>query len=212
VSERDEQFLQDAYALGCDADKKNVTGFYKRWAQEYNQRMEAGLGYLSPRTLAERLRAQLEPSPEQCIVDIGCGTGLAAKALAALGFTIIDGIDLSPDMLIQADSSPVYRELIEADLTAVLPLSDNTYDAAICTGTFTHGHVDATALDEIVRILKPGGYFAFTVHRHVWQSAGFESTLASLCARDELLAVERQAYPLFENGSDDGWFCIYQKQ
>jgi len=117
VSERDEQFLQDAYALGCDADKKNVTGFYKRWAQEYNQRMEAGLGYLSPRTLAERLRAQLEPSPEQCIVDIGCGTGLAAKALAALGFTIIDGIDLSPDMLIQAMHRNVHPRSCRCDST-----------------------------------------------------------------------------------------------
>jgi len=212
VSERDEQFLQDAYALGSEADKQDITDFYKRWAQEYNQRMEAGLGYLSPHTLAKRLRAHYKPTPDQCLVDIGCGTGLAAKALLALGFTNIDGIDLSPDMLLQASSGPIYRELIEADLTAILPLSDNTYDAAVCTGTFTHGHVDATALDEIVRILKPGGYFAFTVHRHVWEGAGFESTLARLRAGDALLEVERQAHPLFENGSDDGWFCIYRKQ
>ena len=228
MTKRDEQFLEDAYALGGEAGKKDITGFYKRWAQEYNECMEAGLGYLSPDTLAARLCAhyeprsgsqgepqlepQLESQSDQCIVDIGCGTGLAGKALAALGFTAIDGIDLSPDMLAQAGAIEIYRKLIEADLTAILPVADNTYDAAICTGTFTHGHVDATALEEIVRILRPGGYFAFTVHRHIWQSAGFESTLANLHKRGKLSPLERQAHPLFEAGSDDGWFCVYQKQ
>ena len=57
MTKRDEQFLEDAYALGGEAGKKDITGFYKRWAQEYNERMEAGLGYLSPDTLAARLCA-----------------------------------------------------------------------------------------------------------------------------------------------------------
>ena len=51
-------------------------------------------------------------------------------------------------MLEKAAEKGVYRKLIEADLTATLPLDDRSYAAVVSTGTFTLGHVGTEAMDE----------------------------------------------------------------
>jgi predicted TPR repeat methyltransferase len=56
------------------------------------------------------------------VIDIGCGTGLAGQALTGHGFTIIDGLDYSAEMLKVAAGHGIYRKLIEADLTKSLDL------------------------------------------------------------------------------------------
>ena len=54
------------------------------------------------------------------VLDCGCGTGLAGEQLKSLGFTDMDGIDISANMLRQARAKGVYGDLSQVDLTAGL--------------------------------------------------------------------------------------------
>ena len=200
------QFLQEAYQVDGNDE---IDVFYDRWATDYDDQMETGLGYQSPEKVARLLGAYCQPTAR--VLDIGCGTGLAAKWLYDMGYNNIDGIDLSEAMLEVAREREIYTNLLQMDLLQPLPLETDSYSALMCTGTFTHGHVDATPLAELSRILAPDGVFAFTVHRDLWVEQGFEQKLAELHETGRLCEVQRQSGSYFSEGPDEGWFCIYRR-
>ena len=200
-------FLADAYGLD---DKDSMVEFYGRWADDYDQQMMDNLHYLSPVRIAQLLIDHLkEPQPD--ILDIGCGTGLTSQPLHDHGFDSIDGLDFSADMLRVAEKRKIYRKLIQADLNLPLVIDDNQYHAVISSGTFTHGHVNATPITEIFRILKRDGLLACTIHKALWQTHGFEACLDALENNGNIRCLCRNAGAYFEGGDDEGWFCIYQK-
>ncbi|MEM7195310.1 MAG: class I SAM-dependent methyltransferase [Pseudomonadota bacterium] len=203
-----ETFLEEAYKLTTDADRN---AFYAKWAEEYDRQMLEGLGYVSPRNIAEILYALCDSKQDE-VLDIGCGTGLCGDCLVERNFTKISGIDLSQNMLDVAKTRGIYDRLVAADLNETLPFPDNEFGNAICAGTFTHGHVDAGCLREIFRVIKPEGVLACTVHFELWDGAGFGPTFSTLM--DELVIDEvvRRPGQYFEGSQNEGWFCCYRKR
>ena len=145
------------------------------------------------------------------VLDVGCGTGLVGVSLSQLGFVHLDGLDFSSHMLKEAQRKGVYRELIQADLNESLDLTPSTYGAAISCGTFTHGHVDANALDRIAPLLKPGAIFACTIHQAVWEAAGFARTLERLGSNGTLVVEEIYERAYFDGSGPDGRFCLLRR-
>ena len=47
------------------------------------------------------------------------------------------------------------------------------FDAAVCVGVFTVGHVPASSLDGLVRIIRPGGYVVFSIRPDVYMDPCF---------------------------------------
>ena len=92
----------------------------------------------------------------------------------------MDGVDISPEMLKQAERKGHYRKLIEADLTKPLPIADATYAGLTSAGTFTHGHVGPEALNELIRVLRPGAVCAIGVNAAFFVKANFENVFAVL--------------------------------
>ena len=87
-------------------------------------------------------------------LEIGCGTGIHAARVRALGWTPI-GIDLSAGMLRHATSRlPAAR----ADATA-LPAPDGSFDAVISVMVHTDLADYPPVLAEAHRVLNPGGRF-----------------------------------------------------
>jgi SAM-dependent methyltransferase len=86
------------------------------------------------------------------LVDVGCGTGSYAAALAERGWDVT-GVDISEDMLRLARARGVHA--VHADATS-LPFEDASFDAAV--SVFTNTDVDdvAAVVREIVRVLRPG--------------------------------------------------------
>ncbi len=201
-------FVKEAYAL--EDDDKRVA-FYRKWADEYDHQMLDELGYISPGAVAQLLADYL-PYTGARIVDIGCGTGLTCTFLHRQGYQYLDGVDLSPDMLRVAGNRKIYRKLMVADLNQPLDIPDASYDAAISSGTFTHGHVGPEPLGEIFRILKPQGILACTVHLDLWRTKGFEARFDALVNSGliECLSLVKGQY--YEQGELEGWFCVYRKQ
>ena len=91
--------LAGAYAL--ETPDQHVA-YYRDFAQHYDQTFADGLGYVYPLAIAAALE-RLTP-PDGRILDIGCGTGLVASAiLARRPDAVIDGVDISPEMVAKAD-------------------------------------------------------------------------------------------------------------
>ena len=153
----------------------------------------------------------LDAPTDSSWIDIGCGTGLTCTFLHRQGYGCLDGIDLSPDMVRVAQERGIYARLMVGDVNLPLEIADASYDAAISSGTFTHGHVGPGPLDEIFRILRPGGILACTVHIDLWQSEGFEHKFDALvdAGTIECLHLEQDKY--YESGDLEGWFCVYRK-
>ena len=198
------RILERAYALKSPDETKVL---YRDWAVSYDQHLEQGLHYIAPASIAQILGNELG-DPTASILDIGCGTGLVGAHLVGRGYSVIDGLDFSAEMLDEARNKRIYQKLILADLNSVLDIPDQTYEAGISCGTFTHGHVKADALDEILRVLKPGAPFVCTIHRGVWQSAGFDIKFSQLRAAGvaELESIDQQSF--YSDAPDDGHFCV----
>ncbi len=203
-----EAMLKRAYSLTSDEETKD---FYKDWAQTYDDTMVGGLGYLTPIKAAKLLSAHLPDKTAQ-ILDVGTGTGLVGKELAALGYLNIDGMDYSAPMLKVARKRGVYSQLIEADLNKPLSHNDNTYDAITCVGTFTHGHVKSDCLDELFRILKPGGRFVTVIRKNYWQLAGFASKTEELTKAGTMRTLSSKENSNYVDSDEaESWYIVWEK-
>ncbi|MGD2171050.1 MAG: class I SAM-dependent methyltransferase [Gammaproteobacteria bacterium] len=200
-------FVDEAYHL---EDEASMVEFYRKWAADYDHQMLDELGYESPAMLAAELRHHL-PDTGAAIFDIGCGTGLTCLPLAQWGYQNLDGIDLSPDMVRVAGQRGIYRELLVGDVNQQLERDDASYDGVISTGTFTHGHVGPEPLEEIFRILKPGGVLACTVHRDLWDSMGFKTAFDALIEQGIATCLSQRLDRYYRDSEPEGWFCIYRK-
>ena len=94
-------------------------------------------------------------------LDIGCGTGWAvgeaAKAADYKGSFF--GVDLSEGMIGKAEekfSNHVNLYFIQGNSESI-PLESSFFDVIICTNSFHHYLHPSSAMQEISRILKPGG-------------------------------------------------------
>jgi len=209
VDSKSAELLERAYGLAGDEDTRRL---YRDWAETYDKTMLDGLGYLSPRLVSELLASGVSDCTIR-VLDVGAGTGLAGQELSALGFSNIDAIDYSSEMLTVAAQRNVYKGLIEGDLTKPLDIPDQTYDAAVCTGTFTHGHVGPSCLEELFRIIRRGGLFAFSINTGVWIDAGFERELNRLEKDKAICLITRKAGVNYQTSSTkDSWLNLYERR
>ena len=143
-------------AVTLDDLEKAYDGLGEEYEAEVNR-----YGWLGPRLTAEKAATLITPS--SVVLDAGAGSGLVGLELARLGFDTIDGMDISSVQLALAEVKGVYRRLIHARLGERLPVPTDAYDAMVSAGTFTFGHAPASSFDDIVRVVRSGGYLVFTL-------------------------------------------------
>lgn len=188
--------LDSAYAIRTPTDARRV---YDDWAATYDESFARAWGYAAPRRIAAIFLAE-GGAAAQPVLDIGAGTGLMAEALPGLG---IDGIDISPEMLTRAAAKGLYRARIEADLTAALPLPDAAYGGFVSCGTFTHGHVGAACLPELLRVAATGALFCCGTRPAVYDAMGFGSALALAAARGQITPPRFHEIDIYEGATHD---------
>ena len=204
-----EQLLARAYALRGD-DPDETLKLYADWAETYDQTMLDGLSYRSPQRIAT-LAAEGVAARDVRALDVGCGTGLLAKSLRVEGFNRVDGLDYSAPMLAVAQREGRIDKAFLRDLNERLDMGTECYDMLVSTGTFTHGHVGAGCLPELLALLVPGGRLICTVHRDVWDEGGFGTVLQALTQAREAVVRSREADRLFADDEPSGWYMVVEK-
>lgn len=183
---------------------------YKTWASDYDADVVDEFGYVAHIMSARALDQALEGQHDVAILDAGSGTGLVGEELCKLGYTTMDALDYSRDMLVQAKKKQLYRAHIQADMSRPLALDDDSYDAVVCSGTFTYGHVKADAFDELVRVTRPGGVICFTIREGAYSDYGYRRRMVELEHQQawELLSLYDTDY--LKNEGTRCKMCSYQ--
>ena len=177
------RFLDKAYTVKSDADTRAL---YDAWAEVYDEEL-AENEYQQPVRCAKAVAELLPPAENITIVDVGCGSGLSGLALQRAGYAMIDGCDYSSGMLEKAAATGAYRRLFETNLNAPpMDAADASYDAATCVGVFSFGHVMADALDDIVRVIKPGGLLVIGLNDHFYQEGSLTAKLQTLAKSGQI--------------------------
>lgn len=182
----DDPGLGDAYGLKTPDDNRAL---YRSWAHSYESGFVADHAYRYHDAIAALCRDHLTATAPH-ILDVGCGTGLVGQALRGLlPVAVIDGLDISPEMMAVAEGKGIYRTLFERDLTAPIDMPVG-YDAVVSAGTFTHGHVGPEALPALIDTANNGGLFVLGVNAEFFAKQGFETMIARLVADGRITVPE----------------------
>lgn len=156
-----EKFLAKTYGA---RDAASTRQLYDDWASSYETEV-AENGYVTPGRCAAALKAEIldQDAP---ILDFGCGTGLSGLALKLAGFTVIDGLDLSADMLAQARAKNLYRTLSRIEAGAPLEHTPGEYGAIAAIGVIGAGAAPISVFDKLIAGLGKGGKLVFSFNDH----------------------------------------------
>jgi predicted TPR repeat methyltransferase len=149
-----------------------VATLFGQHAEAFDDILVGRLGYRTPQDLA----AALGPlGPFERMLDLGCGTGLAAAALA--GITAHrTGVDLAEPMLALADARGVYDDLYAADAEGFLEAAaeeGETWDLIVAADVAPYLGDLRPLLRLAADRLAPGGVLAFSTERAPDDGAGW---------------------------------------
>jgi SAM-dependent methyltransferase len=115
------------------------------------------------------------------ILEVGAGLGNNLRFIAGAGFDAY-GIDVSPTAVERAQKL-LAEEGLKADIrqagAAALPFDESTFDMVLDRGALTCiADPDfALAIDEVRRVLRPGGHFLFTPYADSHSSNGIDNPI-----------------------------------
>lgn len=101
------------------------------------------------------------------LIDLACGQGLAARALAAAGAGSVTGVDSSPAMLALAraheDARPAGVHYVEDDARTLASFGDDCADGVTCQLALMDIPDLGAALTAAHRVLRPGGWLVIVI-------------------------------------------------
>ncbi|MEV6279522.1 methyltransferase domain-containing protein [Nocardia sp. NPDC051832] len=136
---------------------------YRYWRPLVGRVAAGPRNLLDPRSESARLMARLAPQVGDAVLDIGCGPGnftdSIAREVGPDGLAV--GLDISATMLAQAvrAGTPANTVYVRGDAHA-LPFPDAAFDAVSCFTALFLMPEPFRAIDEMVRVLEPGGSIA----------------------------------------------------
>jgi SAM-dependent methyltransferase len=106
--------------------------------------------------LAARVQAFAQPTGDESAVDVGCGAGALALALAPHVRHVI-GLDRVPELLVFArERAPANAEFVGGDATH-LPFQEGSFDLTGTLRTLHHVPRPELVIAELARVTRPGG-------------------------------------------------------
>jgi 2-polyprenyl-6-hydroxyphenyl methylase/3-demethylubiquinone-9 3-methyltransferase len=104
------------------------------------------------------------------VLDLGCGGGFMAEALSRRGAAVV-GIDPAEKAIAIARSHGASQNRSIKYLVGVgetLPLADGSMDYVVCVDVLEHVADLGQVINEVHRVLRPGGVFLFDTINRTW--------------------------------------------
>ncbi len=144
------------------------------------------------RPVGEQAIALMHVIPEARVLDVGCGSGWATRALAELAFNgRVTGIDISDEMIRVASESSRSFSNVDFQIASAerLPFPDREFTHAFSMESLYYYANLPKALSEIYRVLKPGGLFVTVVDLY-WENEASHQWIDDLKVPVELLSID----------------------
>jgi SAM-dependent methyltransferase len=104
------------------------------------------------------------------VLDIGCGDGQISRLLAARGAAVV-GVDPTWNQIRVAGERGGGASYVRSGASE-LPFAAESFDAAVACLVFEHIDDVYGAIDEVARVLRPGGRFSFFLNHPLLQTPG----------------------------------------
>lgn len=148
--------LKNWYTQTADEPCEEMGAFFDRRISDYEEHMHYWLEHY-------KRVAELVPSDAQCLLDLGCGTGLELdRIFERVPDIYVTAIDLSDEMLAKLSAKHGHRSLnIIKDDYFTHDLGAEQFDAAVSVESLHHYTAEKKSglFGKICRALKPGGIY-----------------------------------------------------
>nr|XP_037273066.1 ubiquinone biosynthesis O-methyltransferase-like [Rhipicephalus microplus] len=171
--------------------------------------------------MAHFFKEELQVKKNAAILDVGCGTGLLGVQLNKLGYSTMDALDYSEEMMSEAKKKSIYKRhfLEKVAKNNKLTIKDADYDVVTLCGSLMPGHIMPDALPEVARLVKPNGRLmwinrtldAYESKSEQFLEAHFTGTLQSLCRQFRMEIVVRKKVQDYRNNCDGQIFALKKK-
>jgi ubiquinone/menaquinone biosynthesis C-methylase UbiE len=138
---------------------------FNMWAATYDQsfRQRLYFGPVHSKMLALLLK-EGPKEPPRCIIDVGCGTGRLLRTVSVCWPEAeLLGVDPAEQMVAEARRlNP--NVIFKSAPAESLPFPDQTADIVLSSLSFHHWADQKKGIQEIARVLRPGGFFCLADH------------------------------------------------
>ena len=140
-----------------------VARLFDDYAPRFDRHLTETLGYRGPELILAALDALAPGRRFALALDLGCGSGLAGRALRGR-VERLEGVDISPGMIARAKETGVYDELEVGDLAAYLTRRPpGGADLAIAADAFVYLGDLTPVFAAAAKALAPSGLLVFTI-------------------------------------------------
>jgi predicted TPR repeat methyltransferase len=178
-------YLNDVYDGGTNDSRE----LYASWASTYDNEVQKN-GYVTPERVAKALK-DIVTNQSEVILDYGCGTGLSGFALQAVGFTNIDGLDVSQEMIILAEKKSIYKKLTVFDPSTKIPVHADQYKIITAIGVIGAGAAPLEVFDNLFSLLPPSGLFAFSFNDHTLSDPNYEEKVNQCLSSGQAIILHK---------------------
>ena len=178
-------YLNDVYDGGTNDSRE----LYASWASTYDNEVQKN-GYVTPERVAKALK-DIVTSQSEVILDYGCGTGLSGSALQAVGFTNIDGLDVSQEMVTLAEKKSIYKKLTVFDPSTKIPVHADQYKIITAIGVIGAGAAPLEVFDNLFSLLPPSGLFAFSFNDHTLSDPNYEEKVNQCLSSGQAIILHK---------------------
>jgi predicted TPR repeat methyltransferase len=175
--------------------KQYVKNLFDDYANRFNDALVNNLQYSLPFIIKEMiLKSNIEKSQYKNVIDLGCGTGLAGKDLRDISTNLI-GIDISENMISEAEKLNIYDTLVVGDITENLCTFTHQFDLLIALDVLIYiGDVKST-FEEVHKCSNSDSFFIFSVE--IQEESGYSLLKSARYAHSDRYIME-QAAGIFE--------------
>jgi len=138
---------------------------YEKKARTWDQDVErADMAFLGPQHIEQAIVDLGLSSDNMRVLDVGCGTGLCAPFLKKFSNQLY-GVDLSPQMLAQAEKKKLYDKLVCSDILEYLSPSSEAFDLVVGSGVMIFFGDLRQVIKQTAITINPAGHFIFTLYK-----------------------------------------------